>query len=127
MKKEIIPDEDDLYRRIHHLQYDRKRNKISAAVFQVKRNEKALSVNWSKYSTPEETSIDPVHKGKFYVGGILAKIPRQHELDVVHAPGKRFKNRAHSTIVGRKLLEEETKYEISTILADNCRPIITKI
>ena len=124
-KGEFIPDEDDLYRRVPKDQYNEKTGKISSGAFMLRedKNEKALSFNWSKYSTPEESSMCPITANRYYLGALYAKVPRDEQLEVVHAPSK--KNRAHSRITGQRLIE--SNYEVADILAENCRPLITSI
>lgn len=124
MKKcESIPDDDDLYRRAYPKHYNEKTGRFSLAVFLLRKGEKGLSVNWSKYSTSEETSLDPKTQKRFYVGALYAKVPRHEELEVVHAPAR--KNRAYSLITGQRLID--SNYEVADILAENCRPLITSI
>lgn len=84
--------------------------------------EKALSVNWQKYATAEQTSYDPRSRKKYCVSSIMARVPRALKLEVIHTPSK--KNRAHSAICGDDLLDDQKKYLIAGDLADACEPII---
>jgi len=125
-QSEFIPDCHDLYRRVLPIQHNRTTGKFVAAAFTLrkKKREKALSVNWSKYITAEETSVDPnpLYLGRrFYVGALQAKVPRKHGLRVVHTPKE--KNDPHSSIKGKKLID--SPFEMAEILAENCRPLIT--
>lgn len=122
-KREFIPDESNLYRRIPPNQYNEKKGKFSAPAFILRKNEEGLSLNWSKYSTPQKTAKCPRTGKKFYVGALYAKVPRQQELDVIHEPGK--KNPSHSLIIGQKLFD--CSYEAGEFLAENYKPIITAI
>lgn len=109
--------------------YDEKRGKFGAAAFKVREIDRGkLSVNWCRYATPQETSVDPNKKYKgrrLFVGALKARIPRQQELEVLHAP--HVNNPAHSVIKGRRLVDLQSRLEVATILADNCRPLITSI
>jgi len=123
-KVEIIPDNDKLFRRIHISLYNEKKRKFSEPAFMVRdrRNEKALSVNWEKYASAEQTSYDPYTKKNFCVGGIIARIPRKLNLEVIHKPTRN--NIAHSIISGNDLLDNQKRYEIAGHLADACEPLI---
>jgi len=120
-KQEHIPDEDDIYRRIPPSQYNPKTGRFVPPVFKLRpwKNERAASVDWSKYSTPEKTSFDTNTKREYLVGGIYAKVPRSLGLEVIHRPGK---NRAHSLITGTKLIDDDL--ETLDTLTQNCRPLI---
>jgi hypothetical protein len=49
---EAIPDDANLFRRIHHNHYDAKTGKVSSAAFRDER----LSVNWEKYSAAKNSA-----------------------------------------------------------------------
>ena len=124
IKKDFIPDNDDLYRRVLPLQFNPKKGKFTAPSFMLRNDENGLSVNWERYSTPEESAICPVKPGKkYYVGGLYAKIPRNEQLEVNHEPTRN--NKSHSLIIGKRLIE--SKYEVAEVLAENCRPLIINI
>lgn len=123
-KREFIPDDEDLYRRAYPNQYNKKTRRFSPVVFKLRKKEeisKALSVDWSKHTTPNKACVDPYGK-KFYLGALYAKVPRRHGLEVVHTPTR---NPAHSSIKGQKLIDSPLL--IADILAEKCRPIITDI
>ena len=123
-KREFIPDGHNLYRRAYPAQYNPKTGRFSTVVFTLRKKEKALkalSVDWSKYTTPEEACVDPYGR-KFYLGALQAKVPREHGLEVVHTPTSG--NCAHSSIRGQKLIDSR-RLLIADILAENCRPVIT--
>jgi len=124
-KREFIPDDDDLYRRIHPRDYNRKTGRISPGAFilRKRKGERALSTNWSKYTTPQKTSLDPNTGRRFYVGALCVEVPRHQELEVIHTPTR--KNRGHSSITGQRLID--SNFLIADILAENCRPVITSI
>ncbi|NQS96892.1 MAG: hypothetical protein HQ591_00405 [candidate division Zixibacteria bacterium] len=48
-------DEHGLYRRIHPIQWNDKKNRPSSAAFKLSSGENGLSVDWSLYSTPQES------------------------------------------------------------------------
>lgn len=123
-QSEYIPHNHDLYRRALPIQCSKTTGRLTAAAFKLRKTEDKLSVNWSKYTTPEETSVDPnpIFEGRIlFVGAIQAKIPREQDLEVLHTPGRN--NRAHSSIKGKRLID--SRLEIADILAENCRTLIT--
>ncbi len=102
LKIERIPDEDDLYMRVHknlllsntlnkcHLEND-----IPPNVF-IPRGS-GLSTDWSKYSTPNETkqrARKPIDNG--VIGMICGKVRQISLLEVKHAPS--IKNYSHTNI-----------------------------
>lgn len=128
-QSECIPDDHDLYRRALPKQYNKTTGKFTTAAFTLRKKEeskKALSVDWSEYTTPEKACVDPnPHYGgrRLFLGAIKAKIPRDQDLEVVHTPSR--SNPAHSLIRGQKLIDSPLL--IADILAENCRPLITNI
>ncbi len=131
-QSECIPDNHDLYRRALPIQYNKTTGKFTTAAFTLRKKEirrgLGLSVNWSEYSTPEETSVDP-HPDyggrRLFVGALKARIPRQQDLKVVHSPNP--DNPAHSLIRGQRLIDSSSRFLVADILAENCRPLITSI
>ncbi|MHA1381968.1 MAG: hypothetical protein ACTSRG_26655 [Candidatus Helarchaeota archaeon] len=92
-----IPDTDKLYRRVP-LFLITDRNKIPSSAFIYKRNSK-ISVDWSEYSTPEQTLSrgDPQYEYSIIemLAGAVRELP---PLDVKHKPEE--ENMAHSEIIG---------------------------
>ena len=129
-QSEYIPDGHDLYRRALPSQCS-KTGKLTTAAFTLRPKEqpfRALSVDWSNYTTPEEASVDPNPKfgGRIlFVGEIKARIPREQNLEVVHTPTK--SNPAHSSIRGQGLVDSHSRLLIADILAENCRTLIRPI
>ncbi|MGR3311446.1 MAG: hypothetical protein ACUZ77_11830 [Candidatus Brocadiales bacterium] len=124
IKKEFIPDNDNLYRRVRPRHFDPKTGKISSASFLLRPKDKGrLSVNWERYSTPEKSAICPRCGEKFLIGGLQAKIPRYEQLEVNHAPSQ--DDKSHSLISGQRLIE--SNLEVAVELAEKCRPLITTI
>ena len=124
--KEYIPDNDFVYRRASYENYNQKTGKFTASAFRIqyikfnKKNINCFSVDWSRYSTPEITSIDPRYNKKYCVGEFKASIPRKVDLDVNHTPNKNHKS--HCTISTEKLLDEEDKFRLQEFIAENCIP-----
>ena len=90
---EIIPDEDDLYRRISPHQYVENEDRISDGAFRGTN----VSVDWSKYRNPQECIKDYQGKG-YFVASIKAFVPRLRDFSLEHCPSH---NRAHSEIKGK--------------------------
>lgn len=130
-QSERIPDDHDLYRRALPQQYNKTTGKFAAAVFTLRKKDeplKALSVDWSKYTTPEKACVDPNPNyggRRLFVGALKAKIPREQDLEVVHTPSR--SNPAHSSIRGQKLIDSHSRLLVADILAEKCRPLITSI
>jgi hypothetical protein len=97
---ENIPDEDVVYMRLHRSMIDPEGN-LNPGLIRLRPGEHGMSVDWNKYSTPEETrnrAKVPADNGvvSFPVGGVR-KIPFQ---EVLHAPIPQ--NQAHAEIIGDK-------------------------
>ena len=91
-----ISDEEALFRRIHPVHLNREEGTVSSAAFRG-RDSYALSVDWEKHTTPEETvKKHPEHS----VASLKAKVPRRIGQKVEHTPSRR--NKAHSSIIGKK-------------------------
>lgn len=96
---EEIPDEDIVYRRIHKNHIDNEDKSILPVTFPTE--EDGLSVNWAKYSTPQETkdeakffSKDPNSYG---IVSLKVASVRNIPLRVIHSP--RPHNISHSSIL----------------------------
>jgi hypothetical protein len=103
IEPEAIPDPDLLFCRVHRAQYNFKEKRIMRVVFQ-KVNQ---SVDWSKYSTPEETVKRHKEPQKIRaVACITAGACRNLGQEVVHVPlgatDPGGRNDAHSEIRGEK-------------------------
>jgi hypothetical protein len=124
--EEDVPDNDFLYRRASFKTFNQKTGKFTASAFKLKtfklkgKNKKCFSANWSRYSTSEETSIDPRYEKKYCVGEFKAIIPRKVNLDVNHTPSNH--NRSHCTISKEKLIEDIEIYKAESFIAENCIP-----
>ena len=103
IEPEVIPDPDLLLCRVHHAQYNFHEDRITRAVFQ-KVNQ---SVDWSKYSTPEQT-VNRHKKPQDIraVACITAGACRNLGQEVAHVPlgaaDPGGRNDAHSEIRGVK-------------------------
>ena len=98
---EEIPDDSHLFYRIH--KNDIQRGDVVPGAFKErgKGEERGMSNDWEKYSTPEESlnrSANPIDNGivKFHV----KKVREIGSLVVVHAPNFARNNRSHSHIKG---------------------------
>lgn len=95
---EAILDEATLYRRIHRNHFDAKTGKVASAAFKQER----MSVNWDKYSTPEQTA----DANSSAVVAIVAGACRKLEQTVEHAPVEADQpggpNQAHAEVCGKK-------------------------
>src|SRR5579863_8173816 len=95
---EYIPDESDTYMRAHRM-YFRGRT-LQPGVFRVR--DGGMSVDWDKYSTPEETrqrsNSNP--RDNAVIRLPVVGIRDIGNLDVKHSPDQTigFENRAHSDI-----------------------------
>lgn len=111
MKIRVIDDNDDLYRRISPAQYYEKEGRPASAAFR----DFELSVDWSKYTTPERTLRGyPSH----HLASFKAIVPRQLNQEVKHDPVP--DNYAHSLVIGKKTLS------IARKLARSCKFIILR-
>ncbi len=111
---EVIPDPACLYMRIH--QNSIQNGTIVPGAFKNRGN--GMSVDWDKYSTPEESrrrARKPAENGIVrLVASDVRAVPNQ---EVIHSPDLERHNRAHSEVVGEK--DEETRIKlrrISTII-----------
>src|SRR5688572_33007991 len=96
---EVIPDDDALLNRIHKTQFNFTTGQPMSCAFD-KENQ---SVNWAKYSTPEETGKR--HRRPEDIAAVASLIAgecRKHEQSVEHCPMTDVFgfNRAHSEIRG---------------------------
>ena len=101
---EDIPDSGSLFRRIHPDQY----NRITDTVLPEAFIEHECSVNWDRYSSPEATLLPVRKKYDFELWRVAvvnvgkAKATGQ---EILHRPGNRKIQRAHSLIFGEKLMK----------------------
>jgi hypothetical protein len=97
---ELIPDEDQIYKRIHKMWI--KPEGIEPSAFtNSPRESESMSVDWSKYSKPKETRVranNPIDNAvvQFEVSSVR-NLPGQ---TVEHAPV--LENRSHSDVIGQK-------------------------
>jgi hypothetical protein len=96
---EHIPDGDNTFMRAHRDHF--RSGDLQPGVFQVRVD--GMSVDWAKYSTPEETrqrSREPLKNAVISLP--VVEIRRIKGLDVIHAPTRPPQplNRAHSNVVG---------------------------
>ena len=94
-QRELIPDEDLLYRRIPFSWYVKEENRIKSAAFK----DPEASVDWEKYITPEGSLAN---YPSYSLVALKARIPRACDQAVIHDP--ETDNYSHSLISGRKSL-----------------------
>lgn len=124
---EEIPDDDDLYVFIHK-QWIRRDGRISPGFFQNRPDEQtgAMSVDWSKYSTPDETrrrARQPHLNGVGKLGvGTIRAIPMQavHHTPIRDHPTL-VDNRAHADVTGPKV---DTDLDIQDQFARVCTLVL---
>lgn len=102
---EHIPDEENLYYRIHKVFF--KDNAIQPSAFTDKGN--GMSMDWQKYSTPEESQIRSKVKADNGIVSFSASAIRSLNLNLIHSPSKT--NRAHSEAIGKK--EPQIRVELA--------------
>lgn len=101
---EIIPNTDNLFCRVHRAQYNFKEGRPSRAVF----GKREQSVDWEKYSTPEQAVARFKGNPSDMLGVAIIKAGdcRALSLEVLHVPlGPDYlhgPNDAHSEIRGEK-------------------------
>lgn len=95
---EEIPDDANLFRKIHQTHYDEETGVVSSAAFKQER----MSVNWEKYKTAEESADVNSAAVVELTGGDC----RQLEQSVEHTPiepGQPFgPNQSHAEVCGKK-------------------------
>jgi hypothetical protein len=107
-----IEDNDELYRRIapHFFKED---GSISSSAYKVNgRPDKEISVNLAYLTTIDKTLQD---RPTFGVGSLIARYPREIELEVVHDPIYPD-NKAHSLIKGACTNEHCARLAKATII-----------
>lgn len=61
-----------------------------------------MSTDWSSYSTPNETQNRAPKPWLNSVLAFAAGVPRELGLVVKHSPTRKYKNRAHTSVIGDK-------------------------
>ena len=95
---EVIPDEDDLYYRIHKMYFKEDPNIIPSASFRPQG--KSMSTDWNKYSTPERLRQRAEMPEDNRVVEMNVGNVRAISLTVNHAPDHVKMNRAHTDVFG---------------------------
>jgi hypothetical protein len=95
---ERIPDNANLFRKIHRTHYDEKRGGVSSAAFKQER----MSVNWEKYKSAK----DSADANSAAVVALVAKDCRELEQIIEHTPIEPDQpfgpNQAHAEVCGYK-------------------------
>ena len=105
--EEQIPDSDNLYMRLWR-EHIKRNGQIARVVFQDHGG--AMSTDWDRYSTPEESQrIGPKPSQEYGVIGLNVEGVRSFppEMTVEHSPT--VANRAHTNVVGEKTPEARVK------------------
>lgn len=100
---ESVPNEDYVYRSVHYQWFNNTSGKLLAGAFRVPPENvdlrRGISVNWDKYSTPEETRSGARRPEENGVISLNVGEVRVHEtLKIEHTP--RPQKRAHCDILG---------------------------
>lgn len=96
MNIETIYDADELYRRVAEY-WIKENNLISSAAFTNTSDTDEMSVDLSRLTTPQATTLNEPNYG---VASFLASIARELDQEVFHSPNQ--DNLAHSTVKGKK-------------------------
>ena len=116
--KEIIPDDNNLHRRIHDKCYDALSGKCTEGAFLLREKEDYLSANWAEKTDLKTSAID-LNSGKvFKVVGVEVKIPRNLQLSVEHMPSQN--NFSHSGVLGDSL-HDDVQIIIASKLAEKSK------
>ena len=111
---EEIPDDEALYRRVHRVHWrEGSQEPVEPGAFKnYPKGSEGMSVDWAKYSTPQEAqarSGKPEENAVVQlIAGEVRKLPAQR---VQHAPIA--ENQSHSEVVGKKT--ERVRTELSRI------------
>lgn len=124
---EEIPDQDLLFVRVHRM-WLRKSGGVSPGFFKNRPDERtgAMSTDWSKYSSAEETRLRARKPEDNAVGRLLvAEVRAIPDQIVVHTPIQNdphlADNRSHTDVKGPK---EETDLEIQDRFASICAIVL---
>ena len=116
LASEAIPDSDALFRRIHRHFFDSESGRISSGAFDGEK----MSVNWSKYATPEETAAQDRTGNTIVVASLLSAACRSLGQEVVHDPIPKIHeipgNLAHALVCGRKSKPIKQKLRDAAVL-----------
>lgn len=118
-RREIITEEDALYRRFlpYYLKED---GKLSSAAFKDSRKEPSVDL---KRLTTINRSLDANHKQKgFGLAELSAGVPLRLGLEVLHAPVP--ENIAHCVIKGFENNENFSERQLQSNLADACMIVV---
>jgi hypothetical protein len=95
---EDIPDPDLLFLRVHRSNIGKDGQPNAGAI---QPHEGSMSVDWNRYSTPEETRGRATQPPENYgVAEFQAGAARTAGLAVTHSPDRETNNRAHTDVTG---------------------------
>lgn len=109
---ELIPDDDDLYYRIHKTFI--KSTKIFKSGFRSRNG--SMSTDWSRYSSPEESRERAKKPKENFIVKLNAGALREIPMDVEHSPSIKFDNRSHTDVYGLEGLDPDDRNELRTKL-----------
>lgn len=112
---EGIPDEDDLYYRIHKSFFEDDTTVIPSSSFRPQG--KSISTDWNKYSTPEKSQKRAIIPKDNRVVEMNVGNVRVIPLTVNHTPDYMEMNRAHTGVFGLIGLPKSKMSKIRTQLA----------
>lgn len=102
---EEIPDQANLFRKVHPNFFDKENGKVSSAAF----DKDDMSVNWEKYRTAEQSADEK----SAVVVALLAGDCRQLKQTVLHTPIEPEQefgpNQAHTEVFGKKTKAVKTE------------------
>jgi len=120
---ETIPDKDVLYKRIHENHIED--GEVMPITFkeQGKHDNKGMSTDWKKYSTPKETKLRARSPKKNGVVSFVTGDLRDLNLEVAHAPIKDHAeiedNRAHTNVKG---IDTENRAKLLCLIKWEIKP-----
>ncbi len=102
-ESESIPDESVLYMRVHRAMLNANGEPVLGAF---KDHGGAMSTDWEKYSTPEQTRQRArVPEDNAVISLVVGQVRGIDGLSVEHTPDSAINNRAHVDVYGEKTAE----------------------
>jgi len=106
---EEIPDDDSLYRRVHRVHWRRdSKEPIEPGAFKnYPKGSDGMSVDWARYSTPQETRARGKPDENAVVQLVAGEVRMLQTQQVEHTPIT--ENRSHSEVIGQKTARVRTQ------------------
>jgi len=114
---ENIPDNNIIFYRMHKQYYEDNPEIILGSGF--KPQGKAMSTDWKKYSTPEQSLLRASSPNENRIISMKVGKIRASPLIIEHSPSKKYCNRAHTDVLGLKSISRSKKNRIREYLASN--------